>query len=193
MLNKGLVYVFTGDGKGKTSAALGVALRSLLLKNKVIWVSWYKTKDWNISEMKLSEIFTKDLEMYWAGKGFYINGSSSAKVNKAMVFDYDTTEGHKLAAHDAVDLVLRILTEANQGKKAISLIILDEINQTIKDGLLKIEDIKKIINSRGSVNLVLTGREFPQTLINEVDLITEMKKIKHPYDSGVMAIKGLDF
>ncbi len=193
MINKGVTYVFTGDGKGKTSAALGVALRMLLIGKKVVWVSWYKSPDWDISEKKFSNAFSDNLEMYWFGKGFYIKKSRSAKVNQSLVFDYEIFDNHKKAAHDAVAFIMELLGEINKGKKEVELIVLDEINQTVKDKLLKKEDIEKIINNRGRVNLVLTGRSFPRSLVEKVDLLSEIKKVKHPFDSGVMAIKGLDF
>lgn len=193
MTNEGLVYVFTGDGKGKTSAALGVVLRMLLLKRKVVWISWYKSIAWDISEKKLVETFKDNLEMYWIGKGFYIKKGKSAKVNQAKVFDYDTQEGHIKAAKEARDLALKILNKSMKSKVKLPLLVLDEINQTVSDGLLTLKDLKVIIEKRGSTNIVMTGRSFPAELLSEIDLLTEMKKIKHPFDSGTMAVKGLDF
>lgn len=195
----GLKYVFTGDGKGKTSAALGVVLRSLLLGKKVIWISWYKSKDWKISEMKLTKKFSGLLQMYWMGKGFYIKETKPlikkgneklklAKVNDGVVVDYDTPAGHKLAAQEALKLALRMIEE-----EKCWLLVLDEINQTVDDGLLKIEELQSLLIIKSQVNLILTGRSFPRSLDDKVDLVSEIKKVKHPFDVGTMAKEGLDF
>lgn len=193
METKGLVYIFTGDGKGKTSAAIGVTLRMLMLNKKVVWISWYKSPDWAISEMKLAQTFKENLEMYWMGKGFYIKSGKSARVNKAMVFDYDTVEGHKRAANEALQQVRDLINKTNEGQRDIDLIVMDEINQTVEDGLLSAKDIVEVMKIRGGIHLVLTGRKCNDLVLQESDLVTEMKKIKHPFDNGIMAVQGLDF
>lgn len=193
MVSKGLVYVFTGDGKGKTSAAIGVTVRSLLIDKAAVWISWYKSADWMVSEMRLSEKFPEKLKMHWMGKGFYIKNAKEAKVNNGKVFDYDTPEGHRLAALSAKNLALKYLKRASRKKIKLDLLILDEINQTIHDGLMKVSDIEEILKARGSVNVVMTGRNFPDELKGLVDLISEVNKVKHPFESGIMAEKGLDF
>ncbi len=103
MSKKGLVYAFVGEGKGKTSAALGVMMRMLLCGEKVAWISWYKTADWPISERAAVDFFP-NLEMHWGGKGFYIKGAREARVNEGKVYDTTTPDIHSLAAKDCVRL-----------------------------------------------------------------------------------------
>ena len=187
-----MVYVFTGDGKGKTSAALGVAMRTLLIGKKVLWISWYKSNDWDISEKHLVDKFD-NLEMYWAGRGFYIKNAKSAKVNQSLVFDYTTKKSHQTAAKEALIFAESILKQVRDKNRDVDLMVFDEINQTVEDGLLSASSIKKLINNRGEVNIILTGRKFSKELVECVDLITDMRKQKHPFDAGMMAVKGLDF
>ena len=184
MKNKqGMVYVFAGTGKGKTSAALGVAVRSLCLLKKVVWVSWFKHSDWDIAEMKMPKYFKKNLEMYWMGKGFY-----------GGPMDIDTPEGHKKAAKEALLFVSNLLdkNEGDGGMK-IDLLVLDEVIRAVNDELLTVKEVMEIVKKRGKTNVVLTGHVCPSEIENMADLVTEMKKIKHPYDKGIMAVPGLDF
>jgi len=171
---KGLVYVFTGDGKGKTSTALGVAVRAVCAGLKVAWVSWYKDNSWPISEKKLPRLL--DIDMYFLGKGFYISKNSSALKSE-----------HKEAALAALGKAKQIL-KAGQHE----LLVCDELNSLVKDGLLTAGEIKEMVEARGKTHLVLTGRNAPKEIIKLADLVTEMEKIKHPYDQAKLAVKGLD-
>ena len=177
-----MVYVFEGYGKGKTSAALGVALRMLLLKKKVIWISWFKESSWKMSEINLSKVFKKNLKMYWMGKGFF--GGPE---------DHDTPDGHKKAATEALFLATKILNKNEVGGDAVTLLVLDEVIRAVNDRLLTVDDVLGLIRMRGKTHLVLTGHDCPNKIRDEADLVTEMKKIKHPFDSGVLAVRGLDF
>lgn len=172
MNTKGLVYVFTGDGKGKTSAALGVAVRAASNGMKVGWVSWYKEKRWPISEMKLR---LKNLKMYWLGEGFY-----------KLPTDHATPSEHKLAAEAALKMAESLL-----GK--VDVLVLDEVNNAVADHLINLNFLSKLIKKRGKTHLILTGRGASPELVERADLVTEMKKIKHPFDKGRKAVKGLDY
>lgn len=196
-----MVYVFEGDGKGKTSAALGVALRMLLIKKKVLWVSWFKSIDWQNSEMLLVDCFKKRLKMYWMGKGFYIKRGrtemlsfgkvKSAQTNKAKVYDTETVVTHKAAAEQALSLVKKTLEKPRKG--GFHLIVMDEVIKAVNEGLLLESDVLEVVRKRGLVHLVLTGHVCPKLLREEADLVTKMKKVKHPYDKGMLAVKGLDY
>jgi cob(I)alamin adenosyltransferase len=179
---EGLIYVFEGDGKGKTSAALGVALRMLLLQKRVEWISWFKEESWKTAEMKLTEVFPENLNMHWMGKGFY--GGPA---------DHNTKEGHKKAANDALALAEEILLKNEELGDGLGLLVLDEVLRAIDSGFLESEDLREVINKRGGTHLILTGQECPADLVEVVDLVTEMKKVKHPFDKGVLAVPGLDF
>lgn len=172
MNTKGLVYVFTGDGKGKTSAALGVAVRAALTGMKVGWVSWYKEKRWPIAEMKLK---LKNLKMYWLGEGFY-----------KLPTDHATPADHKHAAKKALKRAESLL-----GK--VDVLVLDEVNNVVNDKLIDLNSLTRLINNRGKTHLVLTGRGATRIILEGADLVTEMKKIKHPFDRGLKAVKGLDY
>jgi len=197
--NKGLVYVFEGDGKGKTSAALGVALRMLLLDKKVLWVSWFKKTDWQISEAKMPEYFKVNLKMYFAGEGFYIkNGEDevlgersvkSAKVKVTKVYDFESPDSHKEAALKG----LRLVNDALNLSAAFDLVVMDEALTAESEGLITSLELLATINKRRECHVVLTGKKCPEDLLPEVDLLTQMKKVKHPYDKGVMAVRGLDY
>lgn len=173
-MNKGLVYIFTGDGKGKTSAGLGVAVRAVCAGLKVAWISWYKDSSWPISEKELPRLI--DIDMYFLGKGFYISKKSSALKSE-----------HKEAALAALRKAKQILKDGQH-----ELLVCDELNSLAEDGLLTAGEIKEMVEARGKTHLVLTGRNAPKEIIKLADLVTEMKKIKHPYDQAKLAVKGLD-
>lgn len=164
--------MFTGDGKGKTSAALGVAVRAASNGMKVGWVSWYKEPKWPISEMNLK---LKNLKMYWLGEGFY-----------KLPTDHATPSEHKLAAEAALKMAESLL-----GK--VDVLVLDEVNNAVNDQLIDLNHLTRLIAKRGKTHLILTGRGATRRLLVGADLVTEMKKIKHPFDKGLKAVKGLDY
>lgn len=193
-----MVYVFTGNGKGKTSAAIGCALRSLAHNLTVTWISWYKNTDWPIGEVQLPVMllpkYRKNLEMYWMGKGFYLRNSKTKKVNQSRVHDFDTQEGHKKAAESGLNLAKDILNKKiPRGGTSLNLLILDEILVAVADGLLQQKDIVELIKLRNKTNIILTGRGEIGWLTDSVDLISIIDNSKHPYDRGIMALPGLDF
>jgi len=188
---KGLVYIFTGDGKGKTSAALGVAMRAVCAGLKVAWVAWYKEASWDIAEKGLPELI--DMEMFFLGKGFHIQDSrkdlkTAWLKTGGVVVDKATAKAHRQAAQAALKKARKLL----QTQK-YEVLVCDEINNTLADGLLDIKQIIELLKERGKTHLVLTGRNAPRKLIELADLVTEMRKVKHPYDQGKKAVKGLDF
>lgn len=175
MQNKqGKIYVFTGEGKGKTSAALGVSVRAALSGMRVVIVQWYKEKRWPIAEHKLGEL-SKLIEIYPLGEGFY-----------ELPSDHATEDEHKRAAKKALRQARGKLGEAD-------LLVLDEVINAIGDGLVEEEEVLELIKQRGECHVILTGRGASKRLIEEADLVTECKKIKHPFDQGEMAVKGLDY
>lgn len=199
MNENGLVYVFEGDGKGKTSAALGTALRMLLLEKRVVWISWFKTDKWQISESKLPLYFKNNLKMYWTGGGFFIKDGmvekrgaeqiKAARTHEVMVYDTVTPENHKQLAEKALILAEEVLS----GKNPPDLLVLDESIQAVNENLLTEEALLTLVEKRGRTHLVLTGHVCPSKLKLKADLVTEMKKTKHPYDKGLLAVRGLDF
>ncbi|OIP03419.1 hypothetical protein AUK18_02080 [Candidatus Beckwithbacteria bacterium CG2_30_44_31] len=169
-MKQGLVYVFTGEGKGKTSAALGVAVRAVCSGMKVGWVSWYKEK-----VLPARMFLAGKLEMYAIGKGFYNLPGDNASLPQ-----------HKSAANKALEQAKKLM-------KTVDVLILDEVNNAVHDKLIKVKQVIDLINKRGKTHLVLTGRGACPELVERADLVTEMRKIKHPFDKGIKAVKGLDY
>jgi cob(I)alamin adenosyltransferase len=173
---QGMVYVFEGKGKGKTSAALGCALRMLLLGKRVEWVSWFKERSWQTAEMKLVNKFDKTLKMHWMGGGF-LGGEDDNK----------TFEEHKKKAVEAINLSFLIVT------KGTDLLVMDEVIKAVNEKLVDVKEVIEIIKMRGKTHIILTGHDCPEEIVEMADLVTKMVKIKHPYDKGVLAVSGLDF
>lgn len=187
MKNKatGLVYIFTGNGKGKTSAALGVAMRAVGQGKKVAMVQWYKEKRWRIGEHRLPELLKKPLfEIYPMGQGFY-----------KLPTDHATPNEHHRAAQKALLLAKRLIVPQPLALSPwpLFLLVLDEALNAVNDKLINLIDLINLISKRGQTHIILTGRDAPKKLIDMADLVTEMKNIKHPYDSGKKAVLGLDF
>ena len=198
MKPKGQVYIFTGDGKGKTSAALGVAVRAVGAGMRVAMVQWYKQSSWDISEHKLPKLINK-LKIYPMGAGFHLKNQKSKikdqknkKIKTALlktggvVVDTASDQQHQQAAQAALAKAQSLL-----GK--VDVLVLDEINNAVKDGLIDLIDLIDLISKRGTTHLILSGRDAHQDILKLADLVTEMKNIKHPFDKGQSAVKGLDF
>lgn len=196
----GLIYIFTGNGKGKTSAAIGTAMRGVAQGWKVDWIAWYKNAQWDISEYRLPDLLQGgNLEMFALGKGFYIqepemvitNSDSDeikvASVNSAKVTDTHSESEHHQAAQAALQFARERLAQ-NPG-----ILVLDEICNAISDKLIKESDVIDVLSKRGSTHIILTGRSASKTLMADADLVSEITARKHPYDAGKLAVAGLDF
>ena len=177
MSEKGLVIVYTGDGKGKTTAALGMALRAIGYDHKVCMLQFIKGS-WHYGEMDSSKKLEPNFELIAVGKGFV-----------GILDDNSPREEHEKYAAEAV----RICREKIFSEK-YDVIILDEVNYAITLGLIDVQEIIKIIKEKPSeLDLVLTGRDVKEEIVELADLVTEMKEIKHPFKSGIKAKKGIDF
>ncbi|MGI0083389.1 MAG: cob(I)yrinic acid a,c-diamide adenosyltransferase [Nitrosopumilaceae archaeon] len=177
MAKDGLVIVYTGKGKGKTTAALGMALRAVGHNHKICMIQFIKGS-WHYGEMTSSKRLEPEFELTAIGKGFV-----------GIIDDKTPIEIHKKIAEEA----LRISKE-KIGSENYDIIILDEINYAINLGLIRLEDVLDIIKSKPAhLNLVLTGNYAKEEIIEVADLVTEMKEIKHPFKAGLRAKKGIDF
>lgn len=190
-MNPGKVYIFSGNGKGKTSAALGMLLRGLSSGWNVAWISWYKRASWGISEHSvlniLNEETKKRLIFLPMGEGFFIKDEKKyAHVHHAKVLDTATEEEHTEKAQYA-------LKKAEEFLNMVDVLFLDEICNAISDKLVSEEQVIDLISRRGKTHIVLTGRNVTKSLIKHADLVSSIEKIKHPFDLGELAIKGLDF
>lgn len=200
---RGLIYIFTGDGKGKTSAALGVAMRAAGQGKRAAMVQWYKEKSkipaspagrknqkskiptWQIGEHRLPELLKESLfEIYPMGQGFY-----------KLPTDHATPDEHRLAARKALLLAKRLIAPQPSalGPWPLFLLVLDEALNAVADGLISQTGLIRLIRQRNATHIILTGRSAPKKLVDLADLVTEMKSIKHPYDRGEKAVPGLDY
>ena len=178
-----VVVVYTGEGKGKTSAGVGLLVRALGAGWKVAFIQFIK--HWQVSEHdfidSIQPIYGEKLLFHKGGKGFYNAGNISEKNV--------TEDEHKQAAHDTYKFAL----EAAQSGE-YDLVVCDEINNAVHDGLLSTADMQQLIESRASkTSLCMTGRDFPEELLEQVDIATHMSKIKHHFDDKFLANKGIDF
>lgn len=178
-----VVIVYTGDGKGKTSAALGLTIRGLGFHWRVAFIQFIK--NWQVSEHvfleRIEPEFGDDLFFYKGGKGFYNAGDMSAK-------DVSPTE-HRQAAKETYEQALNCVSSGKY-----DLVVCDEINNAVHDGLLTKADLQKLIDSRAQhTSLCMTGRNFPKSLLDKVDIATDMTKIKHHFDDKYLANKGIDY
>lgn len=176
-MTKGLVIVYTGKGKGKTTAALGIALRAVGYDHKVCMIQFIKGS-WHYGEMTSSKRLEPEFELTAIGKGFV-----------GIIDDKSPIEDHKKIAEEALQVARNKINS-----KIYNIVILDEINYALNLGLINLEDVLEIISNKpDDVNVVLTGNYAKDEIIEKADLVTEMREIKHPFKSGIKAKKGIDF
>ncbi len=168
---KGYVQVYTGNGKGKTTAALGLSLRACGANKKVFIAQFIKSMEY--SELKaLKHLSSIHVKLY--GHGCFITQNPK--------------EEDILAAKNALKEVSDLLTSGSY-----DVVILDEITIAIFYRLIHIQDVLSLIQNKPShVELILTGRYCPKEIIDAADLVTEMKEVKHYYTKGVLSREGID-
>ena len=177
MKKDGLIIVYTGKGKGKTTAALGMALRAIGHDYRICMIQFIKGS-WHYGEMTSSKRLEPEFELTAIGRGFV-----------GIIDDKNPLEEHKKIAQEAIRL-----SKEKIESKIYDIIILDEINYAINLGLVNLQDVLDIIKIKPpNLNLVLTGNYAKQEIIDAADLVTEMKEIKHPFKSGIKAKKGIDY
>lgn len=173
----GLIIVNTGNGKGKTTAALGTALRACGYGLKVVMIQFIKGP-WKTGEQISAARLAPEFELIKAGKGFY-----------KIMGDRIPEEVHFKAAAEGL-----ALAEEKILSGAYDVVILDEINNAVADGLLTIEQVLSLVDRKpAGLHLVLTGRNAHEKLIERAHMVTEMREVKHPYQQGILAQKGIDF
>lgn len=180
MLEKGLVQIYTGDGKGKTTAAFGLALRAAGHGNKVIVYQFLKPASLDIGERLALEsddvkITVESLNVPW-------DMSKSPRNKKAVA-----------QMQEAISELLERITQTAENR-FYNVLILDEIVFCLSKGLAKLQDIKNIIDKKDpAVEIVMTGRGATKKLIELADLVTNMKNVKHPFDKKISAREGIEF
>ncbi|MFA6493275.1 MAG: cob(I)yrinic acid a,c-diamide adenosyltransferase [Patescibacteria group bacterium] len=170
-----MIHIYTGEGKGKTTAALGLALRAIGAKKKVVILQFMKKA--GFSEHKAIEEFNLPISIKSFGIGFY-----------KILGDKKPESEHKKAAQKALEKTRQIVKD-----KEFDLIILDEINVAIDNKLIDVQEVIEIIGLNKKAELVLTGRNAHSKLKKIADLVTVMKKDKHYFDTGTKARKGIEY
>ena len=167
----GMVHIYTGDGKGKTSSATGLAIRCAGYGKKVKIYQFLKATP------------TGELE------SLKKLGIDVVRINTCESFYYDMTETEKqVTKEETLNAVESLFS------KDYDLVVLDEILCTLNNGILSVDDVIQIIkNKPQKTELVLTGRNMPQILMEYADYVSEIKCVKHPYQNGVDARCGIDF
>ena len=170
---KGYVQVYTGNGKGKTTAALGLAVRAVGAGMKVFIGQFVKGMHYSELDVINSDLENITVRQY--GRDCFI-------IN-------EPTPEDKEAAQDGFERIRQIV-----GAGKHELVILDELNIAIYYGLISIDEVLRLIKDKPShVELVITGRYAPDELLKAADLVTEMKEVRHYYQKGVQARKGIEF
>ncbi len=171
---KGLTLVYTGNGKGKTTAALGVLMRAWGQDLRVVMLQFMKATTGKWGEIRAAQ--RMGVEIIPLGQGFTWTSEDLA---------------HDRALAQECWQQCRAKIESNN----YDIVIMDEITYTLKYGWLDIEEVLSTLRNRNpALHVILTGRDAPDALIDYADLVTEMREIKHPYKTqGIMAQKGLDF
>lgn len=178
-----VVIVYTGEGKGKTTASLGLLTRALGNRWRVAFIQFIKY--WGVSEhvfiRDIQPIYKDQLYFYKGGKGFYKAGDlSEQRISAAQ---------HKKAADATYNEALKCVTSGEY-----DLVICDEINNAVHDGLVTEKKLQDLIQKRTpNTSLCLTGRDFPKKFLKDVDIATDMHKLKHHFDAKFLANKGIDF
>lgn len=170
-MEKGYIHVYTGNGKGKTTAALGLSLRAICADKKVYFGQFMKGM--NYSELKAVE-YLPNLTINQFGNDKFIVGEASSE--------------DKELAKAGLNQVEAILKSGDY-----DVVVLDELNIALYFKLFDLDEVIKVLEARDpKVEVIITGRNAPQKLIDMADLVSEMKEIKHYYQKGVQARKGIE-
>lgn len=168
-----LVLVNTGDGKGKSTAAFGTVMRAIARGWKVAVVQFLKSGEWSVGEEKVARELGVD---WWAlGDGF--------------TWDSENMDESRAIAAEAWRRAREVIESGEY-----QLVVLDEVTYPINWGWIPLDEVVAVIGGRPEkVNLILTGRDAPETIVAIADTVTEMRKVKHAFDAGIGAKRGIDY
>lgn len=170
---RGLIHVYTGSGKGKTSASVGLAARAISHNFKVCYIHFHK----GLKEGEDKILSKLGCDVFYFAK-------KHPHFDKNVQYEEIRKECLK-----GLEFIKEIYKE-----NKYNLLILDEINISLKDGFVKEDEIKEILELKPkNLELVLTGRGFPESLIEKVDYVSEIKNIKHPHNKGIEERKGIEY
>jgi cob(I)alamin adenosyltransferase len=174
MPRKGLLIVNTGNGKGKTTAALGLAFRALGHGLRVCMIQFIKGP-WDYGEIKAARRFEGCFEIHTLGGGF--------------TWDSKNLEEDTRIAREAWEFAKQVIGEARH-----NLVILDELTYLVEYNMIEEAEVIEVLKARPqAMHVVVTGRNASEGLIEAADLVTEMQSVKHPFDEGVKAQRGIEY
>lgn len=191
---QGYIQVYTGNGKGKTTAAIGLAIRALGAGKRVLFLQFMKSKIY--SEHAILRTLSPNLTVETTGKPFFI-------VKEGMLSESELTKwGDDVVVFSPgkppADYLALMKTGISRAKEAVTsgkydIVILDELNVALFFELVSLSDVQAILDHKlSNVEVVLTGRGALKEIIERADLVTEMKEIKHYYNQGIEARLGIE-
>jgi len=173
-VGRGYIHVYTGNGEGKTLTAFGLALRAVGHGYKVVIVQFMKGRK-DVGEYKVRARLQPEYEIYQFGREDFVD------LENPLSVDYELAKKGLEFAEKALEKRPRVL-------------VLDEINLAAAIGLVKVEDVLRLLEKVPEETVVvLTGRKAPKEFIEVADLVTEMREIKHPYKRGIEAREGIEY
>ena len=175
-IRKGLIIVNTGPGKGKTTAAMGTALRAVGSGMRVLMLQFLKGS-WHYGELDAVEAFGDKFVMKQMGRGFVKVGGAETDPEDIKLVEQAWKEAEQAILSSQYDLV-----------------ILDEINYAISYGMLDVAKVVAVLKRKPEmVHVILTGRNAHPSIVEIADTVTKMKQVKHAYEKGVMAQRGIEY
>jgi cob(I)alamin adenosyltransferase len=175
--DKGLTIVYTGNGKGKTTAALGMCVRAAGYRKKIKILQFVKGS-WKYGELEGIKLLKDFVDMEQVGEGFV-----------GIIDDNKAFEVHQKAAREGLEHARQVIFSGEY-----DIVVLDELNVAVDLGLVDADAVLALVKSKPeALHLVITGRNARPELIEIADLVTEMKEIKHPYQKGVLAQRAIDW
>ncbi len=172
-MEHGLIQVYTGTGKGKTTAATGLLVRALGQGMHVLLVRFFKPAEPLSGEVR------------------FLEGAAGLRILTAGVGVFGATDPRELerSVRENFAAARRLLAEEHY-----DLVVLDEINNVLHRGLLEIEDVLRVIDERpAGTELVLTGRNAPPEVLERADLVSRIENVKHPFEQGIAARRGIEY
>ncbi|MGI6642645.1 MAG: cob(I)yrinic acid a,c-diamide adenosyltransferase [Bacillota bacterium] len=173
---RGLVMVYTGDGKGKTTAALGLALRQVGWGRRVLFIQFMKGKGNVYGERIAAEKYLPLLEIEQHGRDDFVDLADPESMDR--------------------DLAKKAMERAHEALMGgyYDLVVLDEVNVAVACGMVEVEDVLALMAKRPPhVDLVLTGRYCPESIMEKSDMVSEIKEVKHHYKKGIQAREGIEY
>jgi len=178
---KGYIHVYTGDGKGKTTASIGLAMRAVQSGKRVAIVYFDKAGDFYSERRLFDEKFSDEIDWWACGRQRFNPASET--------FDFSVTDEDRLEARRGIEMALEAMERASY-----QLLILDEINNVLHQQLIDLASVLDLMSKKPEpMELVLTGRNARPEVMQAADLVTDMRNVKHYIELGIRAREGIDY